>query len=218
MHVNTEQPCDVIYTAGREAVEGEDSERYELDAAHRMAIKCHAPTGEGWADLVFSPEHADQASEVQRGRRIQVRILAADGGYDDYPIVQFVSLEGENPNLAHATPRAQQTSVPNGFDLATLRDDPGLVGTTQQCAVAFADEIDLVRPNDRRSRSYPAGVQNRLTVRCKHQGGEEPADLVFMPAQAIAALTVHRGEVVPVRIISRNGGFVDHPILQFAGQ
>lgn len=218
IHVNTEQPCDVIYTAGRQAVRGQDSDRYELDAAHRMAIKCYAPTGEGWADLVFSPEDASHLSEVRRGRRVRVRILAADGGYDDYPIVLFVALEGENPNLAHATPRAQQINVPNGFDLSTLRDDPGLVGTTQQCAVAFADEIDLIRPNDRRSRSYPAGVQNRITVRCKHQGGEEAGDLVFMPAQAIAALAVRRGEIVPIRIISRNGGFVDHPILQFAGQ
>lgn len=218
VHLNTEQPCDIIYTAGREAVEGDDSARYDLDAAHRMAIKCYAPTGEGWADLVFSPEDAAQASDVRRGRRVRVRILAADGGYDDYPIVQFVALEGDDPNLALAAPRTQQTNVPNGFDLSTLRDDPGLVGSTQQCAVAFADEIDLVRPNDRRSRSYPAGVQNRMTVHCKHQGGEEPADLVFMPAQALAALSVRRGEVVPVRIISRNGGFVDHPILQFAGQ
>ena len=84
--------------------------------------------------------------------------------------------------------------------------------------MAFADEIELVQPNDRRRRAYPAGIQNRLTVRCKHAGGEEPADLVFMPAQALAALGVRRGEVVPVRVISRNGGFVDYPILQFAGQ
>jgi len=39
-----------------------------------------------------------------------------------------------------------------------------------------------------------------------------------MPAQALAALTIRRGSLVPVRVISRNGGFVDHPILQFAGQ
>lgn len=218
VHINTEQPCDVIFSGRPEAVEDGDAPRYELDAAHRMAIKCHAPSGEGWADLVFSPEHAERVSQVRRGRRVRIRILAADGGYFDYPIVQFVSLEGENPELARVAPSAQPDNVPNGFDLAGLREDPGLVGTTQDCAVAFADEIDLVRPNDRRRRSYPAGVQNRMTVRCKHAGGEEPADLVFMPAQALAALSVSRGSVVPVRVISRNGGFVDYPILQFAGR
>ncbi len=218
VHLDTEQPCDVIFSGRPEAVESERAPRYELDAAHRMAIKCHAPTGEGWADLIFSPEHASHVSEVRRGRRVRVRIVAADGGYFDYPIVQFVALEGDNPELARTPPRAQPVAIANGFDLTGLRDDPGLIGTTQECAVAFADEIDLVRPNDRRRRSYPAGVQNRMTVRCKHNGGEEPADLVFMPAQALAALSVARGEVVPVRVISRNGGYVDYPILQFAGQ
>lgn len=218
VHLDTEHACDVIFSGRPEAVEGQEANRYEIEAAHRMAIKCHAPTGEGWADLVFSPEATSQVSEVRRGRRVRVRILAADGGYFDYPVVQFVSVEGDNPELARVSPRSQPSTVPNGFDLSSLRDDPALVGTTQECAVAFADEIDLVRPNDRRRRSYPAGVQNRMTVRCKHAGGEEPADLVFMPAQALAALRVRRGEVVPVRVISRHGGFVDYPILQFAGQ
>ncbi len=218
VHLHTIQPCDVIFSGRPEAVEGDDAERYEADVVQRMAIKCHAPTGEGWADLVFSRDQAAHVSDVSRGRRVRVRILAADGGYFDYPIVQFVGAEGENPELARLAPRSQPVSVPNGFDLSALPDDPAMIGTVQQCAVAFADEIDLVQPNDRRRRTYPAGVQNRMTVRCKHSGGEEPADLVFMPAQALAALGVRRGEVVPIRIISRNGGFVDYPILQFAGQ
>lgn len=218
VHLDTEQACDVIFSGRPEAVEGQEANRYEIEAAQRMAIKCHAPTGEGWADLVFSPESTSQVAEVRRGRRVRVRVLAPDGGYFDYPVVQFVALEGDNPELARVSPQSAPANVPNGFDLSALRDDPALVGTTQDCAVAFADEIDLVRPNDRRRRSYPAGIQNRMTVRCKHAGGEEPADLVFMPAQALAALGVRRGEVVPVRVISRNGGFVDHPILQYAGQ
>ena len=218
VHINTEQACDVIFTTRPEAIDGDDASRYEIDAAHRMAVSCHAPSGDGWADLIFSPEHATQVSEVRRGRRVRVRILTANGGYVDYPIVQFVAVDGDDPELAQEAPRAQPTSVPNGFDLHRLRDEPGLVGTTQQCAVATTDEITLVHPNDRRHRSYPAGIQNRLTVHCKHAGGEEPADLVFMPAQALAALTVRRGGTIPVRIISREGGFVDYPILQFAGQ
>lgn len=218
VHLDTEQACDVIFTGRPEAVDGQKANRYEIEASQRMAIKCHSPTGEGWADLVFSPENGSHVAEVRRGRRLRVRILAADGGYFDYPVVQFVALDGDNPDLGRITSRSASVNVSNGFNLALLRQDPTLVGTTQDCAVSFADEIDLVRPNDRRRRSYPAGVQNRMTVRCKHAQGEEPADLVFMPAQALAALRVRRGEVVPVRVISRNGGFVDYPILQFAGQ
>lgn len=217
VHINTEQTCDVSFTTRPEAVENDDTDRYEIDAAHRMAVSCHAPTGSGWADLIYSPEHVSQASEVERGKRIRVRVLSADGGYEDYPIVQFVAIEGDSPERP-TTPRAQQTTVPNGFDLSVLADDPGLIGSTQECAVAGTDAVDLVRPADRRRRTYPAGIQNRMTVRCKHQGGEVPADLVFMPAQALAALQVRRGEVIPVRVISRDGGFVDYPILQFAGQ
>jgi hypothetical protein len=217
VHLHTIQPCDIIFSGRPEAVEGHDAERYETDVAQRMAIKCHAPTGEGWADLVFSHDQASHVSDVRRGRRVRVRILTADGGYFDYPIVQFVGAEGDNPELARLTQHTQPLTIPNGFDLGELADDPAMIGTVQQCAVVFADEIDLVQPNDRRRRTYPAGVQNRMTVRCKHAGGEEPADLVFMPAQALAALGVRRGELVPVRIISRNGGFVDYPIIQFAG-
>jgi hypothetical protein len=219
IHIRTEQACDVVFTGRPEGVEGRDAERYQADVAQRMAIKCHAPTGEGWADLIFARNQVSQVAEVRRGRRLRVRILTADGGYFDYPVVQLVSVEGEHPELARLPQRsATQVAVPIGFALSALRDDPTLVGSIQPCAVAFADEIGLIDTNDRRRRSYPAGVQNRMTVRCKHANGEEPGDLVFMPSQALAALGVRRGETVPVRIISRNGGAVDHPILQYAGQ
>lgn len=218
VHLQTVQPCDVVFSGRPEAIEGADATRYDVPAVQRMAIKCAAPTGEGWADLVMTAPQAEAANHIQRGRRLRVRILAADGGYFDYPIVQLEALEPGEIDLARLSPRREPQTVGNGFDLSQLSGDPGLVGTQQECAIAFADEIDLVEANDRRGRSYPAGVQNRMTVRCKHAGGDAPADLVFMPAQALAALEVRRGEVVPVRIISRNGGLADYPILQFAGQ
>lgn len=217
VHMRTIQACDVIFSSRPEAVEGRAAERYVAEVVQRMAIKCHASTGEGWADLVFDRSDGAKVAEVRRGRRVRVRILAAEGGYFDYPIVQFVRAEGENPELARLS-TTRPVTVPNGFDLTELQSDPALVGSVQQCAVAFNDEIELVQGNDQRSRNYPTGVQNRMTVRCKHDDGEEPADLVFMPAQALAALRVRRGEVIPVRLVSRNGGFVDYPIVQFAGQ
>ena len=217
-HLNTEQPCDVFLRTEPAAVAGDEAGRYSVDAAHHMAVRCHAPAGNSWADLIFSPEHASAVQEIRRGSRVRVRILTSDGGEHDYPIVQFVEIEGYDPALAESDLHAQPSSVPNGFNLRRLADEPGLIGTTQQCAVARTEPVDLLRPDDRRERNYPAGIQNRMTVTCKHANGEEHADLVFMPAQALAALSVRRGEVVPVRIISRNGGFTDYPILQFAGQ
>jgi hypothetical protein len=218
LHIRTVQSCDVVLTGRAEGVEGREAARYGADVAQRMAVKCHAPTGEGWADLVFSRDQVRQVSEVRRGRRVRVRILAADGGYFDYPIVEFVAVDGDHAELVRSAQPAPQANVSSGFDLTQVRGDPSLIGSLQSCSVAFADEVHLIEPVDRRGRSYPAGVQNRMTVRCKHRTGEEPADLVFMPSQATAALSVQRGSVLSVRVVSANGGAVDYPVIQYAGE
>jgi hypothetical protein len=215
VHIDTEQPCDIVFQGRPQAVEADTADRYPIPVRQRMSIKCHAPTGEGWADLIFPEEQLSFLGEVRRGRRVLVRILTADGGYFDYPIVEFLRIEGSPSALSQVAPRPEPVTLPNGFDLRRLRDNPSLVGTVQRCSVAFVDEIDVVRPSDVGRRSYPAGIQNRMTVRCRHSAGEEPADLVFMPASALAALEVRRGSVIPVRVISRTGGFVDYPILQY---
>jgi hypothetical protein len=53
-----------------------------------------------------------------------------------------------------------------------------------------------------------------MTIRCRHAQGEEWADLVFMPAQALTALHIGRGDVIRVVVVSRTGGFFDYPVLQ----
>jgi hypothetical protein len=107
--------------------------------------------------------------------------------------------------------------VPTGFDLRSIATDPARIGTTIECAVAHASDIDVLDPADVRRRSYPAGVQNRMTIRCRHNAGEEWADLIFMPAQALSALYVDRGDQISATVVSRNGGFFDYPVLQYAG-
>jgi hypothetical protein len=217
LHVNTVQRCNVVFANRPEAVDTRASHLYAADVAQRMTIRCHAPTGDGWADLIFTAAQAARVGQVEPGARLRIRIQTPDGGFFGYPIVQFESVEGRDASLLSIAPRAGPATLTNGFDLRGLADDPSLVGTTQQCSIAFADEIDLVDINERRRRSYPAGIQNRMTVHCKHGSGEEPADLVFMPAQALAALNVRRGEVIPVRVIARNGGSGDYPIVQYSG-
>lgn len=224
VHLGTEQTCDVAAAGRLEPLELSEEERaearYSEGATQRMSIQCASPTGESWADLAFNVTSASHAPEVEPGVRMRVRIVSADGGFFDYPIVDFVSVEGRAP--VRLDPRAgtgvATTGVVSGFDLRQIAADPALIASTQQCAVSHVGDIDILDAADVRRRSYPAGVQNRMTIRCRHAAGEEWADLVFMPAQARSALHVRRGDLVAITIVSRNGGFFDYPVLQYGGE
>lgn len=228
VHIDTEQLCDVAAAGRLEPIEEPEDRadgdparrRYSDGATQRMSVQCAAPTGESWADLAFTPTNASHAPEVTPGARIRVRIRSADGGFFDYPIVDFVGAAGRaavRATEAGRTPAAP-AAVPTGFDLRQIANDPALVGSTQDCAISHAGDIDILDARDVRRRSYPAGVQNRMTVRCRHTAGEEWADLVFMPAQARSALHVRRGSVIRATVVARSGGFFDYPVLQFAGE
>lgn len=222
VHLGTEQVCDVAAAGRLEPIEMAEEERarsrYSSGATQRMSIQCASPTGESWADLAFNVTSASRASEVGPGVRLRVRIVSADGGFFDYPIVDFVAVLGRAPARLDARSVGSGPAIATGFDLRQISDDPALVGSTQQCAVSHVGDIDILDSSDVRRRSYPAGVQNRMTIRCRHAAGEEWADLVFMPAQARSALHVRRGDTVPATVVSRNGGFFDYPVLQFAGE
>jgi hypothetical protein len=218
VHLDTEQVCHVSAAGRVEPVAEDDAERYGAAATQRMSVRCVAATGEGWADLVFSATSASHAPEIGVGARVRVRIARADGGFFDYPIVDFVAIEtpadpGAAPSGGEGTPSVV-ASLPTGFDLRRAQTDPAAVGSVQSCAVSHAGDIEMLDAEDIRSRAYPAGAQNRMTIRCRHAGGEEWADLVFMPAQALAALHVGRGDVIRVAVVSRTGGFFDYPVLQ----
>ncbi|MFO0711825.1 MAG: hypothetical protein U0353_18375 [Sandaracinus sp.] len=222
VHLDTEQVC-LVSAAGRvEAIAEADAERYGERGTQRMSVRCAAATGEGWADLVFSATSAAHAPEVTIGARVRVRILRADGGFFDYPIVEFVETEAlGDPSLA--APGSEGTpsvvgALPTGFDLRRAQTDPAAVGSVQTCAVSHAGDIEMLDAEDARSRAYPAGAQNRMTIRCRHAQGEEWADLVFMPAQALTALHIGRGDVIRVAIVSRTGGFFDYPVLQLVAE
>ncbi len=225
VHIGTEQLCDVGAALRLEAIEPPTAEEeaagtttpYDLAAVQRMSIKCVSPTGESWADLEFLATRASHVSEVVPGARIRVRIRTADGGFFDYPVLDFVETVGSAPDRPSESLHPV-TTVPMGFDLRALARDPSIIGTTQTCAVAHASDIDVLDPADARRRSYPAGVQNRMTIRCRHASGEEWADLIFMPAQALSALHVSRGDVISAVVVSRSGGFFDYPVLQFAAE
>ena len=221
VHQGTDQLCDVGAALRLETIDAPtdptESSPYDPAATQRMSIRCVAPTGESWADLEFLATRASHVGEVVPGARIRVRIRSADGGFFDYPIVDFVETVGAAPESAMQTPHAATAALGTGFDLRTIASDPARIGTEIECAVAHASDIDMLDPADARRRSYPAGVQNRMTIRCRHGAGEEWADLIFMPAQALSALYVDRGDMITATVVSRNGGFFDYPVLQYAG-
>lgn len=221
VHLDTEQLCDVGAALRLETIDVADDPAepspYDPAATQRMSIRCVAPTGESWADLEFLATRASHVAEVVPGARIRVRIRRADGGFFDYPVVDFLETVGEAPESTVSAPRTASAVVATGFDLRTIATDPARIGTTIDCAVAHASDIDVLDPADVRRRSYPAGVQNRMTIRCRHASGEEWADLIFMPAQALSALYVDRGDSITATVVSRNGGFFDYPVLQYAG-
>lgn len=220
VHLETEQFCDVIAALRLETITRTEDEPtfYDDAATQRMSVRCTAPTGESWADVQFTATDASHAPEIATGVRIRIRVRTADGGFFDYPIVDYVSTIGPSPALrAPRVTDSGSATLSTGFDLRAMESDPSLVGTTQECAISHAGEVELVEPAEARRRSYPAGVQNRITIRCRHSSGEEWGDLVFMPSQALSALHVGRGDVVRVTLVSRNGGAFDYPVLQFVG-
>ena len=204
------------FTGRIEAIAEDERERYGPSATQRMSVRCIADTGEGWADLIFGATSASHTAEVIPGARVRTRILRADGGFFDYPIVSFVALESPGDPTRAAPEGAPSTpaSMASGFDLRRAQTDPAVIGSVQSCVVAHAGDIEMLNADDLRSRAYPVGAQNRMTIRCRHTGGEEWADLVFMPAQALDALHVSRGDNVRVTVVSRTGGFFDYPVLQ----
>lgn len=219
VHIETEQLCDVVAALNLETIARTEEEGllYDPAATQRMSVRCTAPTGESWADVQFTTTDSSHAAEIVPGTRIRIRVRTADGGFFDYPIVDFIATLGPSPAGREHRTGEGGNALTTGFDLRAMESDPSLVGTTQECAITHAGDIELVESADARRRSYPAGVQNRITVRCRHAGGEEWGDLVFMPSQALSALHVGRGDVVRVMLVSRNGGAFDYPVLQFVG-
>jgi hypothetical protein len=216
VHLDTEQTCHVSAAGRIETIAEDERERYGPTATQRMSVRCIADTGEGWADLIFGATSAAHTAEVIPGARIRTRILHADGGFFDYPIASFIALEspGDPSRAAPEGAPSSPGSIGSGFDLRRAQTDPAVIGSVQTCVVAHSGDIEMLDADDLRSRAYPVGAQNRMTIRCRHSGGEEWADLVFMPAQALDALHVSRGDTVEVTVVSRTGGFFDYPVLQ----
>lgn len=212
-HVGTEQVCDLAFVGRLSPVQGREARRYEVPAVHRMSIRCRADTGEGWADLIFGEQAAATALEITRDKRIRVRVHSADGGFGDYPILELVELVGDAPDARGR--RSLYATVNPAFDFSRLSDEASLVGTTQECGVAFAGNIELIDELDRDTREYPGDAQNHVLLKCKHAQGQEWVDVTFTADDAASALAVARGATVSVRILNTEGGYARYPVAAY---
>lgn len=209
-HLHTRRSCDIAALGRVEAISEAAEGRYgDVDPVARVSVQCAAPTGRGWADLIAPVTASGTFHRLVPLTRISVEVLAAGGGYFDYPILLLRGVEGPSPPIP---PRPNTSLGHPAFDLRDLgRGD--YVGSEQTCSVTHVSDVELIEPSA--ARLYPSGLQNRMTVRCRHRTGDEWADLVFRPEAARAALSVVQGTQLRVLVLARAGGYASYPILQY---
>ncbi len=215
-HIGEQHECDVSYVGRISQVGTREERRYPTPVEAHVPVECRTPAGAGWVDLVVPQGGGGRLGSVAAGKRIAIQVVAADGGFADYPIVRLVSVVGA-ALAAAARPASPFPAVQPGFDFDRVDSDHHLIGSTHHCAVDFVGGIEIVAGRDRRFRRYPTDAQNRMTVKCKHQGGDSWVDLVFTPADSVAALQVEPGETVALRISTAEGGFAGYPVVRWAG-
>lgn len=210
-YVDTERVCDLEVVGLVTDVSLGARSRYSIPVATRSTVRCRAATGGGWADLVYSAESAPLSASVLVERRIRARIIAGRGGFDDYPVIEFVALLGESPP---APPRTGAlATVPSGFDFTSFAEEVADVGSVRACAVSHVGLVDPI-PEDDRDR-YPHGASHRMMVGCRHSAGDGWIELLFAPESLLGSLRVLRGRVLPVRLESLEAGTTGHPLASY---
>ena len=221
----TEQICDLTYVGAERPVSPERAFRLRFPTVLARHARCVGTTGQGWADLYFRKDRTELSESLARGRRIRAQIHAARGGFRDYPILEVLESIGESPDDAPTAPLEREPSVADSF----VRPEPE--HTHRTCAVAYAGPIERVRngaaeileederePTAVRYRGprslapYPSSASHRMSVVCRHARGEAWVDLVFTRETFPAALDVHRGRTMAIRVVRSDGGVADYPI------
>ncbi len=208
-HVGKERVCDVWMAGQSQPVGTRVATRYPMRVAVRRLVRCGAVTGEGWADLVFAPASASLVGSVVSGKRLRVAVVAASGGFEDAPILEFLAVIGDMPGVPAADEDFQ--SLRAGFDFGAVAGQPELVGTDATCAIAYASPPEPI-PEDRLDR-YPGGATHRLGLVCAHAAGDAWVDLVFTAERVEEVLALRRGARARIRVLSAEGGAADLPIV-----
>lgn len=224
LHVGSERVCDVIAAGQPQEVTARSASRYVHVTApgqaqeptarsagrlvrSRRAVRCGAATGEGWVDLVFPEPTVPFVGSAVHGTRLRVKVVAAQGGFEDLPIVEFVAVLGNSD--ADPTRYEDFLSLPAGFDFSTV--EPEDVGRERRCVVAYVGLPEaLDEPEQAR---LPGRPTHRVNVVCKHGLGDAWVDLVFAEDEPEAALSLRRGARASCRIVLASGGAAGLPVV-----
>ena len=199
-HVGQERVCDVSWAGRLTRLAASERPAYVEPISTRRLVRCRAATGEGWADLVFDAASAALATYVDSGDRIRVRVLEGRG-YDDQPLLAFVAAIDD----VEIAPRREE---PVG--LGATFDRPGGEGQVIPCAVGYVGGIE-------RLDDANGSDSHRVPVRCRHADGSDWIELRLPRITATSALRLERGVIVPVRLLSIEGGEADLPIGRYEG-
>lgn len=204
-HLDTERLCDVVFAGAAVAVSRRSGGRYPIKPAARRLIRCGAPDADVAVDLVFPPDARSFVSAVEVGMRLRVKVIAADGGFEDATVVSFVAVLDGARDVA--TPRPPVAIIPIADDVERFarRRAPQKL----RCAVAYARPLERI--GQMRSHRFPRGATSHSVVACRGPRGDKWIDLVFTSRTAPQALALTVGRVVRLSRLHPRGGEGDVP-------
>jgi len=205
-HEGQERVCDVAWTGRLVRLGAAARTDYPMPVSKRRLIRCRAETGEGWADLVFDSDHAALANYVETGDRIRVRVLPGRG-FEGHPLLAFVAAI-DHVELA---PRREQV-VPVGAPMEQLVSN-GAENQVHPCAIAYVGGIEPIEG----ASDGPSAETHHVQIRCRHAEGADWLDLRLPRVTAPSALRFRRGVVIPVRLLSVDGGSDGLPTARYEG-
>lgn len=239
--VGTEQICDLTFVATPRVLGHRMRTAHGSHMTRGRHIRCAGSTGQGWADLLIRKDRDDLDDITRIGMRIRTRVLAPEGGFENYPVLELLGSDGPTPEDATPSPAPSQPGVGENFEEVETGS------AVHHCAVAYAGRIERLQrgtlaprwqpsedvdaeaqtaPTDRnpleveyrerrRAAPYPGNASHRLAVACRHAHGESWLDVVFTRETFPSALDVRRGRTLAVRIHRPDAGLADSPIAIF---
>lgn len=212
-HVGQTRTCDVTFVGAREHVTRRIERRYAgHEVSERTSIRCRAPSGESFVDLVFPPEAGSFADAIAVGQRLTVEVIGATGGFENATVAEFRAIVTGAENVA--APEPILPTVPAAFDFRQAESHPELVGHAQPCGISWVGSIQPI-PREARSR-YPRGASHVVPIACASIRGESFVDVVATPRSAADLLRLARGERVSLKILATAGGTDDVPLTRLA--
>lgn len=203
-YVATEQICDLEHVGQLEDVEPRVAQRYPIPIAKRRLVRCAAPAG-GWADLVFRKEAQSLAAFIATGQRLRIKVVSADGGFEGYPVLEFVATIGDGTAAPHAL-----EAVPEAGDDFTSHAGASTAGLERICAAAAIGHFErITRTRD----AYPKHARYHMAIACRHVTGVSWVDAVFGPNEVERALSLRRLEKHAWIVYRESGGIGDYPVV-----